>query len=429
MDNNQLLYKTTCLQLIEEKLGWGSSVGWSNQDFEKLSTLIQEQTSVLLSVSTLKRVWGKVKYNNSPTHSTMDALAGFLGYENWRSFAITQAELQRKKEIPLGRPQASPFRYKSHIIRYTTIVLLIFAAGAFIYKKNREESLSSIVRPIKAADFTFSSKPVTRSIPNSVVFTYDASMAPTDSIFIQQNWDPKRREVVTKQGTTHTSIYYEPGHYNAKLVVGHQTIKEHALLIPTDNWLGLIRRSPYPTYIQNEDFIHSKQLDISAEKLKKYKVDPFTEPTDLRYYNVGNFKPVPINNFEFSAQVKSNVLKGADPCRHSNIGLFTENMPISFPLSIRGCISDLTLSSVDGFFSGKEHDLSKFGADLSKWVDIKCKGTAKSIQYYVNGELAYEAPLITDTLHIVGMVYGFSGGGSVRHIRLRNDNETVFEAF
>src|SRR5688572_20850844 len=71
---------------IERSLGWGSSGNWTNQDFEELSERIFDKTQVKLSVSTLKRIWGKVKYDSSPNTATLNALAVFLGYENWKSF-------------------------------------------------------------------------------------------------------------------------------------------------------------------------------------------------------------------------------------------------------------------------------------------------------------------------------------------------------
>ena len=76
----------TCLARIEEKLGWGSSQLWVNQDFENLSEKIEEATGVQLSVTTLKRIWGKVKYKSKPTITTLNALAGFIGFQHWRAF-------------------------------------------------------------------------------------------------------------------------------------------------------------------------------------------------------------------------------------------------------------------------------------------------------------------------------------------------------
>src|ERR1700761_7310896 len=75
-----------CKRLIEASLGWGDPVSWTNEDFDTLSDRIAERTSVRLSVSTLKRIWGKVKYDSSPTMATLNALARFAGFEGWRDF-------------------------------------------------------------------------------------------------------------------------------------------------------------------------------------------------------------------------------------------------------------------------------------------------------------------------------------------------------
>src|ERR1700679_109569 len=73
-------------KLFESNTGWGDSNEWTNQDFVVLSEKIQERTGVTLSHVTLKRVWGKVKYDSIPNTHTLDTLVQFLGYESWRDF-------------------------------------------------------------------------------------------------------------------------------------------------------------------------------------------------------------------------------------------------------------------------------------------------------------------------------------------------------
>src|SRR5579864_1019892 len=82
--------KENCKRLIEEKLGWGGSYQWTNQDFDLLSEKIYEVTGVTLSQTTLKRIWGKVKYDSAPTVTTLNTLAKFIGFENWRDFRQKQ---------------------------------------------------------------------------------------------------------------------------------------------------------------------------------------------------------------------------------------------------------------------------------------------------------------------------------------------------
>ena len=77
-----------CLVQIEKKLDWGTSKNWHNEVFNELSDIIQKETKTLLSSTTLKRVWGKVDYKNAPSISTLNTLAQFAGYSNWREFKL-----------------------------------------------------------------------------------------------------------------------------------------------------------------------------------------------------------------------------------------------------------------------------------------------------------------------------------------------------
>ena len=75
-------------KLIEAKVGWGDSIDWTNQDFLALSKKIQEEIEVSVSHVTLKRIWGKVRYDSLPNTYTLSTLVQFLGYENWRDFKV-----------------------------------------------------------------------------------------------------------------------------------------------------------------------------------------------------------------------------------------------------------------------------------------------------------------------------------------------------
>src|ERR1700712_830168 len=91
------ILKEDCKRLIEEKIGWGNSTDWTNRDFDQLSGKIFEATGVNLSQTTLKRIWGKVKYDSAPTVTTLNTLAQFMGFEHWRDFRQKQSQLQENK--------------------------------------------------------------------------------------------------------------------------------------------------------------------------------------------------------------------------------------------------------------------------------------------------------------------------------------------
>ncbi|HXD79393.1 MAG TPA: hypothetical protein VN616_16365 [Puia sp.] len=78
-------------RLYEEKTGWGDSDRWNNQDFLELRQLIFQQTGIALSHVTLKRIWGKVRYESLPSTNTLNTIVQFLGYYNWRQFCARNA--------------------------------------------------------------------------------------------------------------------------------------------------------------------------------------------------------------------------------------------------------------------------------------------------------------------------------------------------
>ena len=78
-------------RLFAEKTGWGDSDLWNNQDFLELSRMIFDQTGIALSHVTLKRIWGRVRYESLPHTKTLNTIVQFLGYRNWREFCVKNA--------------------------------------------------------------------------------------------------------------------------------------------------------------------------------------------------------------------------------------------------------------------------------------------------------------------------------------------------
>ncbi|HWD89725.1 MAG TPA: hypothetical protein VG367_16455 [Mucilaginibacter sp.] len=409
------------LLIIEQQLDWDDPSGWQGKDFEILNELILEKTKISLSASTLRRIWGRVEYNHMPSGTTLDTLAQFAGFDNWRAFT--------KRANAAGKtPHIEPKPAINSISRrgiWTATTLAVAAlvtitlVGMYVRKANEPAN----------GNFSFKSRPVTRSLPNSVIFDYNVKANPGDSVFIQQSWDPTTRTTVDKTKHQFTSIYYVPGFYHAKLLVNNKIVKEHTLMIPTDGWLGLIENRPVPVYLNNKEYMRDGilQTPISVITAKNFTMEP--QQPAVSYYNVGNFAPVPLSNFSFSTEVRNDFNSGSGACQLARIILFTDNVPVIVELSAKGCISNLRLLNGRYFESGKDHDLSGFGTDVSKWVKVECKSAKDKIQYYVDGKLAYESELPKYVESIVGMGFNFQGTGSVRAIDLKKGDSTIFKAW
>jgi len=115
-----------CLSLVEKKANLGPSGDWTSKDYENLSLLIERDTGVLISVSTLRRLWSK-KYKGSPQKATMDALAKFAGSPDWLNFL---QESQNRGEKPRGS--------KQHISTFLIILaaMAVLSITALFVSKN-----------------------------------------------------------------------------------------------------------------------------------------------------------------------------------------------------------------------------------------------------------------------------------------------------
>ncbi|WP_217604172.1 hypothetical protein [Chitinophaga sp. GbtcB8] len=412
------------LRIIEQKLDWGDSTAWQSRDFENLQQLILDETGVSLSASTLRRVWGRVTYNSLPSITTLDTLARFAGTANWRQFVKEHTDHDNAAAPAVPLPVSKPAKRQPGRLVWMlagSVMISLTLLGIFALKKTPP--------PVKKSDYQFAVKPVTRTIPNSVIFTYDAVAAPTDSVYIQQSWDKRRRTLVSKNQHTHTSVYYEPGFYVAKLVADNQVVKEIPLLIPTDGWLAAISKMPVPVYLPAAAFMNKTMLNLPAEAVTAHNIPLQPDAPDVYFYNVGNFNPVPLSDFAFSVRIKNEYGEGAAACRLTTIMLVTDDSPIVIPLSAKGCVSEIGLLSVDQMVSGKQADLSGFGVDFSDWVQVGCKSVGKTIEYNVNGKTAYTCALPERPVHIVGMIYRFRGAGAVKDINLYQQDKPVFRAF
>ena len=408
------------LLIIEQHLDWGDSATWQSKDFETLIELIFEKTKVSLSASTLRRLWGRVEYNHMPSGTTLDTLAQFAGFENRRAFIKQQSGTS----IPTSVSETLPVNKHQRGFKPALVVIIVIIATSFAWVYIKKTAPAST-----PTTFSFDTRPVTRSIPNSVVFTYDAKANPGDSVFIQQSWDPNTRVVVDKAEHQYTSIYYRPGFYHAKLGINNKVVKERLLLIPTDGWLGMIAHYPVPVYLNEKEFTSKDGMQVPTSTISQKNIPIGPQPTVVEYYNVGNFDPIPLKDLSFEVEVKNDYHDGAAACQYINIILFTDYTPVIIPVSAKGCVSDIRLLNGRYFVSGKDHDLSGFGADLSQWVKVSCRGVAGKIQYYVNDKLAYESELPAYNENIVGMGYNFQGTGSVKGIRLKKGDKMIFQSF
>ncbi|AYB29992.1 hypothetical protein [Chryseolinea soli] len=402
---------------IEKKLGWGDSRDWTNQDFLELSQKIQDELQIAVSHVTLKRIWGKVKYTSLPNTFTLNTLVQFIGYENWRDFKVKNGGTTSGVAGSPTPSQAPRSKGKKPMRPLVTLAIGL-VLGYFIWFGTGSK------KEIDANDYSLQvKKTVEKGVPNSVIFDYDATNAPVDSVILQQSWDVKRRTKVSKDAHQRTLIYYLPGYFEAKLVVDEKIVKEQGILIASDGWLAAIDASPMPVYFKKEDVMVNGQMSLSIDKLQRQNIHLAPQPPLVSYLNVQDFGAIYSDNFVFEASLKNDYKEGAAICQKTNIYLLCEGMAVGIPLCTKGCVSDMSLFFTGFDAPGKQVDLSAFGVDFDEFVRVRVESAKGKAKIFLNQKLAFEIDHDIARSKIIGIDFVFQGTGNVDYVKL--ENETV----
>ena len=405
---------SSCLKKIEEKLGWGSSSDWSSQNFEQLSEKIQEHTGVTISHNTLKRLWGRIPYNSAPSTVTLNTLVKFIDYENWSAFKASNS----KNASTSIKSLRIIWDRKNTAIASTIITAVIVVLVIVSFSKTS----------INKDDFSFTSKKIADGLPNSVLFKVDASASnEADKIEIQQSWDVSKRQIINKKDSLVTSIYYNPGYFDAKLIVNNKIVKRHGVLIPSEGWLALLETNNAPIYLKPSEFKSKKGVSVLPELIKSYNLDVPISNTVVNYYWIEDFKELKVDDFEMETSFKNIPFQNYRSCQKSDLIIYCQGEVILIPLSIKGCVADLNLHLLDKSINGNRNNLSNFGVDFSSWVNVKCVSKGGTLTIYVNDKVAYEAPFEGRTNKIYGIKYRFEGTGAISKLKISNSKKVFLD--
>jgi hypothetical protein len=438
-------------KLFEEKTGWGDSEKWTNQDFLQLSEMILEKTGITLSHVTLKRVWGKVKYESLPNTHTLNTLAQFLGYESWRDFSSKNSgaagaapgrniesgfpaggnaggspaggspaggsgPVAATDPAPAAPPPSSQRTIGRRILSkkgWLLAPLLLILLVLVLLNGQGPAPLPQ--------DYAFSSKKtVSSGLPNSVIFDYDASRSPDDSVVIQQSWDTNRRVKVPRNGHQYTSVYYYPDFYHATLQVHNKVVKSHNLLIESNGWLPLLEQQPVPVYFKKEEVMKDGKMSIPVSLIQQKNVPLQPQPPTVLFSNVKDFGEIYSDNFVFETSLKNDYAEGSAVCQVTKVYILCEGTAIWIPLVAKGCVSNIDLYFTYFYTTGKREDLSAFGVDFSNYVKLRVESDSGRAKIFINDKIAYTIPRNIIRSKIIGFDFSFQGTGSIDYVSLSN---------
>jgi hypothetical protein len=431
MNDHELVNR--CLQEICDRSGFESSHKLTQRDLEFLCDDIEEKTSILISLSTMKRLLNG-QFSRLPQVATLNAISSYLGYTNWQDFKI-----QQKKEEPVvnghgyvvnghehavnGNMPVRKKRISYKIIGIAAAVLLIAVIViAFTdFSKTRSNDYSTAVFSVQ--------KTTSNEIPNTAVFHYNIDDLEGDSFFIQQSWDKNRRVRIYKKNYTLTDIYYEPGYHNAKLIVNDSIIKTFPVSIPSNRWIFYAKEetfSNHPKYIRGPETIENGILSIKKDRLPSYDVDYQKEQLYVCSFFPSTFT-TPSDNFTYSAKVRLNNVRNAT-CPFIMCEIFCQYYFMYFITAPPGCTSVISEQFGDLQLNGKINDLASFGSNVTEWQKLQMVVKDRKVHIYINQKEIYNGVYTQSSGLITGLGFISNGLCEVDEVSLKGlDGKVVYE--
>lgn len=400
-----------CKAKIKEKYHLGNGDAHVKQrDFEYLIDLIEEESGIKLSISTLKRLW-REDARHTPHPSTLDALVSVLGYKDWLDFKIKNASVEKIKEEESAQSKSHPAKKPAFIASAAFVVTFIIVLAVINLKAS--DSFGD-----REVSFT-ANKTVSTGVPSTVIFNYDVSEIPADSFFIQQDWNPNHRDRIDPEGEYFSSIFYMPGFHKTKLIANNTIMKIIPVHIQTDGWMSaaMYNYDDPPVYLpgdENPDGI----LAVSERDIlnSRFDIERFYQ---LIFLNIREFDDVDGHNFTYETRVRYREFLN-EPCPTLQATIHTEVHIYFIPLSLNGCESNLAVKIGEDYKTGKDNDLSAFGTNIHEWQKVSLSVENKTAKIYLNEKQIYETEFEQDFGKIVGLDYRFSGLGEVDYVRLKD---------
>jgi len=416
MARSEQQYIDQCKKQIEQKFSFGNGHGYAQRDLEVLSAYIEERTGMIISLSTLKRLW-KDRYKQRPQLATLNALAMILDHKDWQEF----------KQVNQKKPDPVKIFLKWVVPAMASLIITGVSIFVFTFEFGGNEKENGFNKPvtITGAVLFEASKTVASGIPNTVIFKYDVSNVVADTFYIQQSWNKDHRVVIDPEGRAVSSIYFESGFHRAKLVANDSIIAMQPIHIISNGWEPHMYYSdsdPEPMDFKNEKFINNGQLHLDSGMLARRNIN-YSKRFNSRITNSQVFD-VHSDNFKFSTRMKTDSTLD-NLCAWMDLLIVTDVHTFMVSWTERGCEKNAAYKLGEILRKGMDNDLSALGCDIYNWQELEVRVKNRQATIYLNGEKTYQEVYKENMGKIVALIYLFDGKGSIDYSRLEDGNGKV----
>ncbi len=375
------IHLSKCLDRIAEQTGWGSYEKWIHPQFVELSNQIFQKCGVIISVTSLKRIFGKIKSDHEPQKETRNTLARFVGYADWDDFVKhTPIAFQVKATKMYDKSGKS----RNMLLLFGSFFIVFLPVIIFMVYRDKPVDFSSVY---------FEGKYLTGSSPHTVVFDYDIRSV-SDSVFIDfdDSFSDTRREYLLPEHKTITHHYLLPDLYRVSMVNKYKAIRTTHVNLYTNGWQCFFgynnRKNFFPIDTEKGDFL----LSVCPDSIFKTGFVRKDEDIIIKYRLVNDFG-VSGDHFSMKATVKDSRKFGTMHCFFASFIIHGDSGKVSVSFTSEDCIHKAWIRYGDVKLEGKYHDLSALAADFNQLQNLEISVFDQRLNVKIGDSLRYSQPI------------------------------------
>jgi len=442
---------------VENNFQNGPIKTWTQRDFIALSESIYQKTGEHISVTTLKRVFGKVEYAGLPFTHTLNILARFAGFTHWLEFkeahplannSLFANSILITGSIPSTMQKAGNPTMIGSKIKTTTGwvnkpglfrlglqlafgIALLFTGWQFgIYTGSQKKSSASLRSNLESPGKLTYLKKHSTGLPMDVAFNYSGPVPdPSDLTVISTEGGKMQYFNINKDGFGKmTYSYKEPGLYHAKIFSNNHQLAFCPVLVNSNGWL-MSAKNENTTKNFYPDTSFRNPLGISKSECYQEGID-----TNNRFYtSVKQFRRFGLNGDSFTF---TSVLRNPKSGKELNDGLLTMkircgNFPIIFQIARWTPRNGFFVQLSEKLFENEERkSFTNLVTSLWDWRKITVTTGGKKIRILLDNTLVLEDSYKLPLGEVLGLEFEFAGAGEIGNIKLSDYRGIVWqEAF
>ncbi len=414
------------VKCCETRFDRGDVAAWKHGDYVDLNREIQNDTSVNISPSTLKRIFGKVAVDEEyiPQQATLDALkkyGRFVEPDNVPR-ALSPITPPQPEPLPVVQP-TTPARsryFNRFKIAFTILAVMIVSAGFLTWQLLKPKNIAGTIRLTRTEGH----------LPATAFFELQIPKT-DDSLFV--NFGDKSPLVYLTPGEKKAAhIYFIPGVFTISVQTRQQTIATTSAYVPSNNWIGLVfhNQQEIPDHFYKFPAIKTGSdslFQVTNSQLATMGLDT----TGVVLTRFCNYTPLAHNadDFIFETTFKNTIPEKSNYCRGTQFQVAGSNSMIRFKLVSPGCSLRVINFLSEQTFNGATTDLSQFVFNLEQWNTVRLVNYNKQVSLFVNGKQiftgAYQRPLGD----VRGLFLEFEGAGLVKSCDLKSYDGKVLYHF